>query len=542
MARRLRLHFATRRSNTDPLPESSENVLDSNIHMCFKRFSHSSTPSVIQMRLSPRQTVQLSSSPEISQSHQGNSVSPPSKKSTSLQISLQPNRNSRCHQSDNTDLATEDISFIGAYQDGINCGYNASKNYSCHPAVNDSSLPNSTSTENCSLCGIATSDNGSFSSNSSDYGSCTSTASDTGSCTNSILSDTSSYTHSLGDGSYVSNMLRSNASCMNAEAVSTKGNRVRQVLPRCKSTFPFDQDELVKEVNMANLPSRKKTKLPLRRCSSLVIFPRSPSETPPTSPTSPSPPSNRSPYQTSYQLMLCSNELSQNEEQTSSKGFLSTAVNGVRLSKNTCTIGEVRDVKPLYLNDSLQDGPCASESPQKTDTTEDGLPVFSVHVSHQKPLLTANESLRDHVIPKAHDEEVRPTSRARPQRHIRLLRSSSACSPSSKVTEYQINIYGDQAQKSIPSNKVNHIFQRSISEGPPPKLSSSSLKYNCSKLGSSHLHIQFAPGSESRISSFKRQFIKNPSTNVPGKPSVKCHKVGTLYFYTCWLPFLLCVK
>ncbi|XP_040198668.1 E3 ubiquitin-protein ligase NEDD4 isoform X2 [Rana temporaria] len=523
MARRLRLHFATRRSNTDPLPESSENGLDSNIHMCFRRFSHSSAPSVIQMRLSPRQTIQLSSSPEIVQSHQGNSVSPPSKKSTSLQISLQPSRNSRCHQSDNTDLSTEDISFVSASQDGINCSYNASKNYSCHPVVSDSSLPNSTSTENCSLCSHATSDNGSFSSNSSDYGSCTSTASDTGSCTNSVLSDTSSCTHSLSDASYVSNMLGSNASCMNAETIPTKSNRVRQVLARCKSTFPFDQDELVKEVNMANLPSRRKTKLPLRRCSSLVIFPRSPSETPPTSPTSPCPPSNRGPYQTSYQLMLCSNELPQNEEQASSKGSLLTAVNGVRLSKNTCTIGEVRDVKPLYLNDSLQENPCPSDDLQRTDTSEDGLSFISVHVSHQKQS-AANESLSDHTIPNIHEEAVRPSRRAHSQRHIRLLRSSSACSPSSKVTERQIKMHGDRRHKSIPSNKSNHIFQRSISEGPPPKYSSSSLKYNCPKLGSSHLHIQFAPGSESRISSFKRQFIKNPSTNVPGKPSVKCHK------------------
>ncbi|XP_072258448.1 E3 ubiquitin-protein ligase NEDD4 isoform X4 [Pyxicephalus adspersus] len=520
MARRLRLHFATRRSNTDPLSESTENGQDSNIHMCFERYSHSSAPSVIQMRLSPRQTVQLSSSPEIVQSHQGNSVSPPSKKSTSLQISLQPSRNSRCHQSGNSDLATEDISFVSAYQDGIHCSYNANKNYSCHPVVNDSRLPNSTSTEDCSLCSIATSDNGSFSSNSSDYGSCTSTASDTGSCTNSILSDTSSCTHSLGDASFVS----SNALCMNAETSSTKSNRVRQILPRCKSTFPFDHDETIKEVNMANLPSGKKMKLPLRRCSSLVIFPRSPSETPPTSPTSPSPTTNRSSYQTSYQLMLCSNDLPQNEEQTSSKGFLSTAVNGVRLSKNTCTIGEVRDVKPLYLNDSLRESPYPSDSLQKFDTTEDELSFISVHVSHQKPLSSANELVRDYIIPNIHDEEVQLHNGGHPRRHIRLLRSSSACSPLSKVTECQINIYGDRSHKGIPSSKSNSIFQRSISEGPPPKLSSSSLKYNYPKLGSSHLHIQFAPGSESRISSFKRQFIKNPSTKVPGKPSVKCHK------------------
>ncbi|XP_068128001.1 E3 ubiquitin-protein ligase NEDD4-like, partial [Hyperolius riggenbachi] len=331
MARRLRLHFATRRSNTDPLPESSDNGLDGNIHMCFKRLSQFSVPSVIQMRLSPRQTLQLSPSPETVQSHQGNAVSPPSKKSTSLQISLQPSRNSRCHQSGNTDVDAEDISFVSAYQDGINCGYNVSRNYSCHPVVNDCGLPDNTSVENGSLCSIATSENGSFSSNSSDYGSCTSTTSDTGSCANSILSDNSSCTHSLVDASYINNMLGRTEASKNTERESSKTDNVRQVLDRCKSTFPFDQAELDKTIKRENLPSRKKGKLHLRRCTSLVIFPRSPSETPPTSPTSPSPPPNRGPYQTSYQLMLCSNELAQNEEHASSKGSLSTAVNGVRL-------------------------------------------------------------------------------------------------------------------------------------------------------------------------------------------------------------------
>ncbi|XP_075714081.1 E3 ubiquitin-protein ligase NEDD4 isoform X1 [Rhinoderma darwinii] len=511
MARRLRLHFATRRSNTDPLPDSSGDGLDSNIHMCFQTVSHSSAPSVIQMRLSPQQTVQLSSSPEIVQSYQGNSVSPPSKKSTSLQISLQPSRNTRCHESGNADLAAEDLSFVRDYKDGINSSYNMSRNYSCHPVVNDSSFPSNTLAKNGSSCSIAASDNGSFSSNSSDYGSCTSTTSDTGSCSNSVLSDNSSGTLSLGDASYINNMLAGN------EVNPSKLNRIRQVYSRCKSTFPFDQD---KEVTMGNPPSRRKTKLPLRRCSSLVIFPRSPSETPPTSPTTLSPPLNRAPYQTSYQFMLCSGELAQKEDQTSSKGFLSTAVNGVRLSKNNCTIGEVRDAKPLYLNDSLQEAPL-THGLQKAETAEDGFSCVSLHVSHHRPLSAGSERTRDHVKSRRHDRESEPCYGAQSHRHIRLSRSTSACSPSNKIAECQISINGDRGSNVIPSRKSSHLFQRSISEGPTNKLNSSSLKYNYPKLGSSHLHIQFAPGSESRICSFKRQSIRKPSTGVTVKPSVK---------------------
>ncbi|KAG8575775.1 hypothetical protein GDO81_009673 [Engystomops pustulosus] len=514
MARRLRLHFATRRSNTDPLPDSSGDGLDSNIHMCFQSVSRSSAPSVIQMRLSPRQTVQLSSSPGIVQTYQGSPVSPPSKKSTSLQISLQPSQNGRCHQSGNTDLTTEDISFVRDYKDGNNSSYNMSRNYSCHPVVNDSSFPNNTLAKNGSSCSIAASDNGSFSSNSSDYGSCTSTTSDTGSCSNSVLSDNSSCTLSLGD---INGVLASSQTSTKTELNASKLNNVRQVYSRCKSTFPFDQDELDKEVIMGNLPSRRKTRLPLRRCSSLVIFPRSPSETPPTSPTTLSPPVNRGPYQTSYQFMLCSNELAQKEDPTSSKGFLSTAVNGVRLSKNNCTIGEVRDVKPLYLNDSSQEA-CLSHDLLNTDTAEEEFSSISLYVSPQRPLSAGSQ--RDHVKSRR-PYDPKPCNGAQSHRHIHLSRSTSACSPSKKIAECQINFNGDQGSKVVPNRKSSILFQRSISEGPPSKLNSSSLKYNYPKLGSSHLHIQFAPGRESRICSYKRQSIRNPSTDVTVKPSVK---------------------
>ncbi|OCT89558.1 hypothetical protein XELAEV_18018180mg [Xenopus laevis] len=338
MARRLRLHFATRRSNTDPLSESSGHGLDSNIHMCFKGLSPTTAPSVIQMRLSPRQTIQKSSSSEIIPLHQGHSVSPACKKSSSVQISLQPSRNSRCHQSGNTAPAMEDICVVGAYKDGINSSFTMSRNYNGQPAVNDNCI--STGTSAGSLFSISASDNGSYSSNSSDYGSCASTASDAGSCANSILSDCSSCTYSLSDSTYLNALPNDNVLFMNPEETSEFfRSKLEEPLPINKCNFHFDHlDHTEKE--KVKLPARKKTKIPLRRCSSLVIFPRSPSDTPPTSPTSLVPPTSRSSYQTSYQLMLSSNDFTQKEEQAASKGSLSTAVNGVRLSKNTCNVGE----------------------------------------------------------------------------------------------------------------------------------------------------------------------------------------------------------
>ncbi|KAM4677989.1 E3 ubiquitin-protein ligase NEDD4-like [Discoglossus pictus] len=522
MARRLRLHFATRRSNTDPLPESSEYGLDSNIHMCFKTLS---TPSVIQMRVSPRQAVQQAPSPESILLPQGTSVLPQNKKSTSLQISLQPSRNTNCQQAENMEPAAENLSFVSDFQDGINRSYHMNRSYSCHPIISDRSISNNSLADNFS---IAASDNGSYSSNSSDYGSCTSTTSDAGSYSNSMLSDNSSCTHSVGDGNYFSSVLHGNPPCMSTEDKSTsfRNGNLQEVLSKSKSTFPFDQNRIDKDVDLVKLPSRKKTKLPLRRCSSLVIFPRSPTDTPPTSPTSLGPPSARSSYQTSYQLMLCSNEVVPNEEQASSKSFLSTAVNGVRLSKNTCTNGEVRDVKPLYLNDSVQEDTYSSHDSEKTHSVCDGFSYVSVHVSHQSPCSNANETIRDHHKSHVFEGESQLNSGAH-YRNIRLIRSSSACVPSNKIAECQLSINKGRGEKHIPKNKSNHIFQRSISEGPPQKFACpSSLKYNYPKIGSSHLHIQFAPGNESRISSYKKQSLRNPPIGLMRKPTVKLHKVS----------------
>ncbi|XP_053318908.1 E3 ubiquitin-protein ligase NEDD4 isoform X2 [Spea bombifrons] len=522
MAQRLRLHFATRRSNTDPLPESPGDGLDSNIHMCFEGFSQSSAPSVIQMRLSPRHAVQQPSSPETDTLHQDDNRSPPGKKSTSLQISLQPSRDSRCHQSGNIEPSTEDIGFG---KDGINCTYNVSRNDSFYPLVNDRSFPSSAPASNGSLGSIGASDNGSYSSNSSDYGSCTSTTSDTGSCTNSILSDSSSCILSLGEGNFFSNMFCGNPTCGSTEPKTTtfRSDNLQEVFPQCGTKYVFDQDHKDAEVDVVKLPTRKKTKLPLRRCSSLVIFPRSPSDTPPTSPTCLSPPSNRGSYQTSYQLMLSSHELPNNEEQASSKGFLSTAVNGVRLSKTTCTIGEVRDVKPLYLNDSIQESEHLLHAPENPPAAKDEFPCVSVHINHQRPLSAGNETTRGHRKSKLNKDE--PQLNCTPQySHIRLVRSTSACSPPHKISECQISVNEDRGMKNVPKRKSNHFFQRSISDGPHQKMSSSSLKYNSPKLGSSHLHIQFTSGNESRISSYKKQFIRNPRSELANKPSVKFHK------------------
>nr|XP_033775502.1 E3 ubiquitin-protein ligase NEDD4 isoform X3 [Geotrypetes seraphini] len=490
MARRLRLHFATRRSNTDPLPETSEDGLDSNIHMYFKGLSQNSAPNVIQMKLAPRPGVLPPVSPEIVNSHHCSSVSSESstKKSTSLKISLQPRRHNRCHKPVTTVSSTEDTSFVAVNHDGTD--YNNISTYRSNAIINDTSLSNTTIC-NDNSCSTGTSENGSYSSSNSDYGSCTSTASDVSLCNNTITCD-SSFIISSGEGVFYGNSSHL--------GTTNKYDSFRyspcKIFSRCKSTIPFDQNSLDKDMEIVRLPTRRKTKVPLRRCSSLVIFPRSPSNTPPASPVSSGPLSSRGCYQTSHQVMLCANEIIQNEDHTT-KSFLSTAVNGLRLSKNTCPSSDRRDVRPLYSNDSQP------EHSDKTSCGEmpDRCSLISVHFSKQRPSIVGNKATSDPHNPELPREKMELNSGTNCH-HIKLFRSTSVCLPSQN-NECQVN--GELERKNIQKRKTHHILQRSISEGPNRQVSCclSSLKYSCPNVGTSHLHIQFSPGLERQIDRFQ---------------------------------------
>uniref|UniRef100_A0A8C3AXN3 HECT-type E3 ubiquitin transferase n=1 Tax=Cyclopterus lumpus TaxID=8103 RepID=A0A8C3AXN3_CYCLU len=93
---------------------------------------------------------------------------------------------------------------------------------------------------------------------------------------------------------------------------------------------------------------RCKSKVPLRRCSSLVIFPKSPCNTPPASPVSPMALSALPPVRGSHQssLQTSASELSQDDEEVNCKESITTAVSGHRLPKGSCS-AELRDTKHM---------------------------------------------------------------------------------------------------------------------------------------------------------------------------------------------------
>ncbi|XP_009468441.1 PREDICTED: E3 ubiquitin-protein ligase NEDD4 isoform X2 [Nipponia nippon] len=488
MARRLRLHFATQRSNTDPLSETSEDVLDSNNCTYFKK-SQNSAPNVTQMKLTPRQVAYAPVMQQVIKQEESATISSLQiKKSTSLHISLQSRKHSGCFRSGDAVATSEDTSFIGIGNEG-NCGARIVVDH----RSNDGLLSN-TPLCNGSPGSIAASDSGSFSSAGSDYGSCASTTSDGGSYSNSVISDSGSGTLSTSDGTFCSSVVHGDSSYRSTanRCNPYRNNSSQETL--CRSNTTFDQDAL---------SVRKKTKIPLRRCSSLVIFPRSPSSTPPASPVSSGQLPHRGAYQTSHKLIISPSELAQKEDQSISKGFLSTAVNGVRLSKTVCSSGEVRDIRPLYSNASLQDkSQILNPSEQATcEEVSDGFSCISVHLT-QRAFASSSEMVNGCCSP-----ELNLNSSAK-YPHVKLARSTSACLPSKTDSEYQINI-NELERPNAQMSKTHHVLQRSVSlEGSRQKVSCclSSLKYNCHSARTSQLHIQFKPGNEGKPTGVKKRY------------------------------------
>uniref|UniRef100_A0A8D1X503 HECT-type E3 ubiquitin transferase n=1 Tax=Sus scrofa TaxID=9823 RepID=A0A8D1X503_PIG len=512
MAQSLRLHFAARRSNTYPLSETSGDDLDSSIHMCFTRPTRISTSNVVQMKLTPRQTALAPLIKENVKSQERSSV-PSSenvnKKSSCLQISLQPTRYSGCLQSSHVLAGSDDASFTCVLKDGSAVVDNDLS------AVDDGTFLSSSVICSGSLSNFSASENGSYSSNSSDYGSCTSITSG-GSYTNSITSDSSGCGFPPTDDTFFGGNLSSDST--SNRSVPNRNTAPCEILSRSTSTVPFVQDDLDHGLEIMKLPMIRNSKIPLKRCSSLVIFPRSPSNTPPTSPTSTGTFLSKGSYQTSHQFVISPSEVAHNEDGTNAKGFLSTAVNGLRLSKTTSTPGEVRDIRPLHRKGSLQKKTViANNSPNQTacEKSSEGYSCVSVHFTQQKATTLNCETANGDCKPGMSEIKLNSDSE-----YIKRMHRTSAYLPSSQNIDCQINISRQLERPNLQINKNHAILRRSISLGGTyPNISClSSLKHNCSKGGPSQLLIKFASGNEGKVDNLtrdsNRDFTNDPSNSL----------------------------
>ncbi|XP_052008001.1 E3 ubiquitin-protein ligase NEDD4-like isoform X2 [Xyrauchen texanus] len=416
MARHLRLHFASRRSNTDPLSESCSHAEEGGLTVASRSSTEGLAHSSVHMKVTPGQLALALPplSPEYGNLQRHNTVFIPkvngseaSRKST-LQISLQPYK-----QSSDIDC--------GAGEDG----------------------------ELASCVG----------GNGSTY--------DGGSCSSST-----------SDGGY------------------------------CSSNSIFEPDVSDRRAAQERTVLRRKMRVPLRRCSSLVIFPQSPCTSPPASPVSPVaspmipplPPSARSSFQTSHQMQLSSAAPSQDDM----KGSIATAVNGLRLSKTSCTSVEQRDAKPI-VHFSVP-----PEQPSGPERTEKHSSVL-LHFANQRPLPTGKGgSAKTKVNVDFSKPPEGPQSDNVPEPHkVKLFRSTSACmlpSGRSSSTERRHNTCPTSSNLEKPLKKgSHHILHRSISlELPCAKTEISCHVSNAahmhSKNGPPRVHIHVSQGTGARIS------------------------------------------
>ncbi|XP_074150680.1 E3 ubiquitin-protein ligase NEDD4 isoform X3 [Sminthopsis crassicaudata] len=486
------LHFASRSSNICSLSETSGDELDNNIHMSFERSTKISTSNIIHMKLTPSLAPQTQ---ENTKSQEG-TAEPSSqniiKKSTFLQISLQPTRYSRCLKSGNVITTGEDKVSTRVLTGGIYSGATEDDKLSTIHDGSQLRMPSITD----SPSSIITRHNESFSSNCSDYGSCESTSVD--SSHNCIVNDSSTFPPSDA-------FFHRTLSCNGTTKKSlTNINTVpSEVISKNRSTIPFDQDDLEQELEMSKFPGRNKSKFPLKCCSSLLIFPKTPSDSPGNSGILP----RKGSYQTPHQLIMSSSELAKIEDGATSKEFLSTAISGLRLSKSICAPGKIRHIKPLHVNDSFKENIFTSNKSSNKlvcEKSSDSCSCVSLHFSQQRASLSKSETTNGLCKPEMSAVEFKLNSSSE---HIELIHSTSACLPSSPNVDCLISIEKELERLNLETSKPHHTLQRSISlEGTYPNFSClSSIKHSCSMAGPSQLHIQFTSGNEGKVSNFPEE-------------------------------------
>ncbi|XP_069379745.1 E3 ubiquitin-protein ligase NEDD4 isoform X1 [Paralichthys olivaceus] len=411
MARRLRLHFASRRSNTDPLSESlSSHGEESGDSVSARSPAESLAHSSVHLKVTPL-------SPDYANLQRYSSVFIPRvnvggcNKKSILQISLQP-----CGKfSGEVDGSIEDG------EQGVEGGAG--------------------------------------------------TGSDGGSCGSSMASD----------AGYCSSN-----SIFEPEAPEKHRTTQERSLPRCKS------------------------KVPLRRCSSLVIFPKSPCSSPPASPVNPValpalPPAQGS-YQSSHQTSA--GDFSQDDEDLSCKGSTTMAVIGHRLPKGSFS-GDFRDTKHMVqFNIPLQDEPkCKMEDRSKVmelsstlDRSNRHSSSVLLHFAHQRPMISGKGATTTATVNVEYPEALNPAAhpKGEHQPHKKLYRSTSAClfsSTKSSGKNQKVCSYG-KSQEKAEDNQCHRAIQRSFSLEVPYANTGISCHVSNPKLSSPcspHVHIHLTP-------------------------------------------------
>lgn len=289
----------------------------------------------------------------------------------------------------------------------------------------------------------------------------------------------------------------------------------------------------------------RKPMVPLRRCSSLVIFPKSPCNTPPASPVSPvAAPVLLPPARGSHQstLLTFDRELSQGDSaEATCKGSANATASGRRLKKEASA--EFKDTKHMVqFNIPLQDEPRSKmeeaskeiELSPTVDRSNRHSSSLLLHFGQQRPVVSRKGTTASTAIREGHLKAPNPPARSEggqdPAR--KLYRSTSACLfSSSKSLDKNPKVL--DSDMDVPEKKhLQRAIQRSFSLEVPyantgilchvsnPKLSSP-----CSP----HVHIHLSPCYPAKLPNSVTDANTSHKGNVtPDSPSLS-KKVSVIF-------------
>ncbi|KAM9826292.1 E3 ubiquitin-protein ligase NEDD4 isoform 1-T1 [Syngnathus typhle] len=236
-----------------------------------------------------------------------------------------------------------------------------------------------------------------------------------------------------------------------------------------------------------------KSKVPLRRCSSLVIFPKSPCSTPPPSPVNPI--ALPAFFGTRAPLQTLAADSSRDEEEMTCKESATSTSSQHCLKEDPAP--ECRDTKHMvHFNIPLQDKPkCKVEggndvmeqSPSNDKSHHCSRSVL-LHFAHQRPSLCGVKA----DCPDAPSFLAEPETPRDPKK--KLYRSTSACLFSSvKPSEEKLFAKGHER---LEKHNCHRAIQRSFSLEVPYANTGISCHVSNTKLGSTcspHVHIHLSP-------------------------------------------------
>lgn len=304
----------------------------------------------------------------------------------------------------------------------------------------------------------------------------------------------------------------------------------------CSSNSIFEPEALEKHrTTQERSQLCQKSKVPLRRCSSLVIFPKSPCSTPPASPVSPvalpALPTVRGSQQSSFQASAC--KLSQDDEEVTCKGSTMATVSGRRLPKGNSS-AEFRDTKHMVqFNIPLQDEPKSKmedkwskvmELSSTLDRSNRHSSSVLLHFANQRPMIPGKGATTTATVNVGDPETPNPAEQPEGEHdpHKKLYRSTSACLFSSTKPSEKSQKVWTSGQERLEENHYHRAIQRSFSLEVPYANTGISCHVSNPKLSSPcspHVHIHLSPGCPAKLPSSVTDInTSHKGNNAPKSP------------------------